>query len=92
LGIDDETQVELELNEEREIIVKKKEHPLEIEDDLFGGIEPFTETESMEAKRSVLPVDRWSKESVVDGEYGEGHKLGMNRMTSELSMGTWTPP
>jgi AbrB family looped-hinge helix DNA binding protein len=71
LGIDDETPVELELNEEKEIIVKKKEHPLEIEDDLFGGIEPFTEAELMEAKRSILPVDRWFKESVVDDEHGE---------------------
>jgi AbrB family looped-hinge helix DNA binding protein len=74
LGIEDETPVELELSEGKEIIVKRKVHPLEIEDDLFAGIEPFTEAELMEAKRTIIPIDKWSEEMEVDGVHGEGRR------------------
>ena len=61
LGINDDTPIELELSDNNEIIVKKKEHPLEIEDALFGEIEPFTEAEMVEVKRSIFPTDKWTR-------------------------------
>jgi len=66
LGLDDDARVELELNDNKEIIVKKREHPLEIEDDLFADIEPFTEVELMDAKQSVFPTQKWSKPNLND--------------------------
>lgn len=61
LGLDNDARVELELNDNKEIIVKKREHPLEIEDDLFADIEPFTDFELMDAQQSVLPTQKWSQ-------------------------------
>ena len=56
LGIDDKTLVEMELCEDKAILIKKKIHPLEIEDNLFEGVSPFTEEELEEAKRSLFPI------------------------------------
>ena len=41
----------MELNDDK---VRKKIHPLEIEDNLFDGVSPFTEEELEEAKESLL--------------------------------------
>ena len=58
--------VELELNEDELITIKKKIkkqfnkiHPLEIEDDLFAGINPFDEEDLEEAKRSIFPKSKF---------------------------------
>ena len=55
LAIDDSSEVEMELDDNKKIIITKKIHPLEIEDDLFEGIEPFTNKELEEAKKSLFP-------------------------------------
>ena len=55
LAIDDSSEVEMQLDENKKIIITKKIHPLEIEDDLFGGAEPFTEEEMAQAKKSLFP-------------------------------------
>jgi len=55
LAINDTNLVEMELNEDKVILIRKKIHPLEIEDNLFEGVSPFTEEELEEAKRSLFP-------------------------------------
>ena len=57
LAIDDTSEVEMELNDDKVIIIRKKLHPLEIEDNLFEGVSPFTEKEMEEAKKSLFPKD-----------------------------------
>ena len=56
LAIDDTSLVEMELNEDKVILIRKKIHPLEIEDNLFEGVSPFTDEELKEAKRSLFPI------------------------------------
>ena len=55
LAIDDSSEVVMQLDEDKKIIITKKTHPLEIEDDLFDGADPFTDEELAEAKRSLFP-------------------------------------
>ncbi|TFG18623.1 MAG: AbrB/MazE/SpoVT family DNA-binding domain-containing protein [Promethearchaeota archaeon] len=54
LEIDDSSEVEMELDDDKKIIIKKVRHPLEIEDNLFGDMEPFTEEELRDAKKSLF--------------------------------------
>ena len=56
LDINDTNLVEMELNEDKVILIRKKIHPLEIEDNLFEGVSPFTDEELEEAKRSLFPI------------------------------------
>ena len=56
LAINDTSLVEMELNEDKVILIRKKVHPLEIEDNLFEGVSPFTDEELEEAKRSLFPI------------------------------------
>ena len=58
LAIDDKSEVEMELKDDKTILIKKKTHPLEIEDNLFKGVTPFTEEELEEAKKSLFPIDK----------------------------------
>jgi len=58
LAIDDTNLVEMELNEDKVILIRKKIHPLEIEDNLFEGVNPFTDEELEEAKRSLFPINK----------------------------------
>ncbi|KKN53005.1 hypothetical protein LCGC14_0606680 [marine sediment metagenome] len=44
----------MELRENKTILIKKKIHPLEIEDNLFEGVTPFTEDELDQAKKSLF--------------------------------------
>ncbi|MHA1674479.1 MAG: AbrB/MazE/SpoVT family DNA-binding domain-containing protein [Promethearchaeota archaeon] len=55
LAIDDSSEVEMQLDEDKKIIITKKIHPLEIEDDLFDGVNPFTDEEIEEAKKTLFP-------------------------------------
>jgi len=55
LAIEDKNEVEMELKENKTILIKKKIHPLEINDNLFEGVSPFTENELKEAKKSLFP-------------------------------------
>ena len=55
LAIDDASEVEMELNDDKKIIIRKKIHPLEIEDNLFEGVSPFTDKELEEVKKSLFP-------------------------------------
>ena len=55
LAIDDKNLVEMELKDDKTILIKKKIHPLEIEDNLFKGVTPFSEEELDEAKKSLFP-------------------------------------
>ena len=57
LTIEDGSLVELELNENKCVIIKKKIHPLEIEDNLFEDVAPFSEAELEEAKKSIFPEE-----------------------------------
>jgi len=57
LAIEDKNEVEMELKEDKTILIKKKIHPLEINDNLFEGVSPFTEDELKEAKKSVFPSE-----------------------------------
>jgi len=57
LAIEDKNEVEMELKDDKTILIKKKTHPLEIEDNLFEGVAPFTEEELDEAKRSLFPSE-----------------------------------
>ncbi len=57
LAIDDTNMVEMELNDDKVILIRKKIHPLEIEDNLFEGVSPFTKEELEEAKRSIFPIE-----------------------------------
>ena len=57
LAIEDKNEVEMELKEDKTILIKKKIHPLEIEDNLFEGVTPFTEDELKEAKKSLFPSE-----------------------------------
>lgn len=61
LAIDDISEVEMELNDNKIIIIRKKIHPLEIEDNLFEGVSPFTDKELEGAKRSLFPEKRLSE-------------------------------
>ena len=54
LKLEDGSLVELELNKNKLVIIKKKIHPLEINDNLFDNIEPFTEEELNDAKKSLF--------------------------------------
>ena len=54
LAIDDKNLVEMELKDDKTILIKKKIHPLEIEDNLFEGVSPFNEEELDEAKKSLF--------------------------------------
>jgi len=58
LSIDDTSSVEMELSDDKIIIIRRKIHPLEIEDNLFNGVSPFTEEELEEAKRSLFPTSK----------------------------------
>lgn len=58
LALKEENEVEMELKENKTIIIKKKIHPLEIEDNLFGGVSPFTEEELKKAKKSLFPQNK----------------------------------
>ncbi|TXT59835.1 MAG: SpoVT / AbrB like domain protein [Promethearchaeota archaeon] len=55
LALKDQNEVEMELKEDKTILIKKKVHPLEIEDNLFEGVSPFTEEELEKAKKSLFP-------------------------------------
>jgi len=57
LAIEDKNEVEMELKEDKTILIKKKIHPLEINDNLFEGVSPFTEDELNEAKKSLFPSE-----------------------------------
>ena len=57
LAINDTNLVEMELNEDKVILIRKKIHPLEIEDNLFEGVSPFTDEELEEAERSLFPIN-----------------------------------
>ncbi|KKL88629.1 hypothetical protein LCGC14_1922780 [marine sediment metagenome] len=57
LSIEDKNEVEMELKDNKTILIKKKIHPLEIEDNLFEGITPFTEDELEQAKKSLFPSE-----------------------------------
>jgi len=57
LGLEDKNEVEMELKEDKTILIKKKIHPLEINDNLFEGVSPFTEDELKEAKKSLFPSE-----------------------------------
>jgi len=57
LAIEDKNEVEMELKDDKTILIKKKIHPLEIEDNLFEGVNPFTEEELEEAKKSLFPSE-----------------------------------
>ena len=41
-------------SDDKKIIITKKIHPLEIEDDLFEGVDPFTDKEIEEVKKSLF--------------------------------------
>jgi len=56
LNINDKNFVEMELKDDKTILIKKKIHPLEIEDNLFEGVTPFTEDELDEAKKSLFSL------------------------------------
>ena len=56
LNIDDKNIVEMELKDNKTILIKKKIHPLEIEDNLFDGVSPFTKEELDNAKKSLFPI------------------------------------
>ncbi|MHA1489258.1 MAG: AbrB/MazE/SpoVT family DNA-binding domain-containing protein [Promethearchaeota archaeon] len=58
LKLDDTSLVELELNDDKLIVIRRKIHPFEIEDNLFGGVSPFTDEELKEAKSSLFPKDK----------------------------------
>ncbi len=57
LAIDDKNLVEMELKDDKTILIKKRIHPLEIEDNLFDGVTPFSEEELDEAKKSLFPIE-----------------------------------
>jgi AbrB family looped-hinge helix DNA binding protein len=57
LAIEDKNEVELELKDDKTILIKKKTHPLAIEDNLFGEVPPFTEEELDQAKKSLFPSE-----------------------------------
>ena len=57
LAIEDKNEVEMELKDDKTILIKKKTHPLEIEDNLFEGVSPFTEEELDEVKKSLFPSE-----------------------------------
>ncbi len=57
LAIKDKNEIEMELKEDKTILIKKKIHPLEINDNLFEGVSPFTEDELKEAKKSLFPSE-----------------------------------
>jgi len=57
LAIKDKNEVEMELKDNKTILIKKKIHPLEIEDNLFEDISPFTEEELDQAKKSLFPSE-----------------------------------
>ena len=57
LAIEDKNEVEMELKDDKTILIKKKIHPLEIEDNLFEDVPPFTEEELEQAKKSLFPSE-----------------------------------
>jgi len=57
LALKDKNEVEMELKDNKTILIKKKIHPLEIEDNLFEDISPFTEEELDQAKKSLFPSE-----------------------------------
>ena len=58
LAIEDKNEVEMELKDDKTILIKKKTHPLEIEDNLFEDVLPFTEEELDQAKKSLFPSEK----------------------------------
>jgi len=56
LAIQDKNEVEMELKDDKTILIKKKKHPFEIEDNLFEGVTPFTKKELEEVKKSLFPI------------------------------------
>ena len=58
LAIEDKNEVEMELKDDKTILIKKKTHPLEIEDNLFEDVPPFTEEELDQAKKSLFPSEK----------------------------------
>ena len=58
LKLNDTSLVELELNDDKLIVIRRKIHPLEIEDNLFEGVSPFTGEELKEVKSSLFPKDK----------------------------------
>ena len=59
LAINDMNLVEMELTKDKVILIRKKIHPLEIEDNLFEGVSPFTDEELEEAKISLFPIKKF---------------------------------
>jgi len=57
LAIQDKNEVEMELKDDKTILIKKKKHPFEIEDNLFEGVTPFTKKELEEVKKSLFPIE-----------------------------------
>jgi AbrB family looped-hinge helix DNA binding protein len=57
LAIKDKNEVEMELKDNKTILIKKKIHPLEIEDNLFEDITQFTQEELDQAKKSLFPSE-----------------------------------
>jgi len=57
LAIKYKNEVEMELKDNKTILIKKKIHPLEIEDNLFEDMSPFTEEELDQAKKSLFPSE-----------------------------------
>ena len=47
----------MELDEDKVILIRKKMHPLEIEDNLFDGVSPFSDEELDEVKRTLFPIE-----------------------------------
>ena len=57
LGIHDDMEIELILYDDNTILLSRNVHPLEIEDELFAEIDPFTDEELKAAKKSLFPYD-----------------------------------
>ena len=68
LSIKDGCLVELELNEDKSVTIKKKMHPLEIEDNLFAGVSPFTDEELDEVKKSIFHTQWYATFQENNGE------------------------
>ncbi len=57
LDLNDTNLVEMELFENKVILIRKKKHPLEIEDNLFDGVSPFSDKELAEVKKKLFPIE-----------------------------------
>lgn len=47
----------MELKDDKNKLIKKKTHPLEIEDNLFEGVTLFTKEELEEVKKLLFPIE-----------------------------------